>query len=226
MKKYLVLILLVFSIFTTGCSGFSIFGKEIIAKSTVYCDNCGFKSDKKTKLCNSCREKPIWLSKKPKITKQVGIRLEDEKAAELKKQKEKNEKESLENNKEEKVVTKTKVINKKESKKEEYDVCEICGKRDKISNLTHVHGVGVYVHPKCGENPPACTYCGNALFSDDLNQNGICDSCESSQKNKESNDNTSTNNNSDDSYSGDYNYNNDDYTDYSQSNEYDENSDY
>ncbi len=217
MKKYLVLILLIFSVFTTGCSGFSVFGKEIIPQSAVYCDNCGFKSDKKTKTCETCKEKPIWLSKKPKITRQIGKRLEDEKAAEFKKQKEKDEKEALQNNKQERVVVKTKVIKKKEKKKEKYDTCGICGREDKISNLTHVHGVGVYVHSKCGDNAATCANCSNTLFTQEENRTGYCDVCYYSQNNNSNNNSNKDNDyNSDDSYNDSYDDGNYDYSDYDQ----------
>lgn len=66
MKKYIVLVMLIFAAFMTGCnSNDKTSNKEVKASKIVYCDNCSAESNEITKFCSNCGVEAKWLAEKP-----------------------------------------------------------------------------------------------------------------------------------------------------------------
>lgn len=163
MKKYIILTILLLAIVMVGCTNNKqTNSKDLENSKTVYCNNCGSESKEVTKFCSNCGVEAKWVSEKPKVSKD----------------KEKNEISNKESKETKPEVKKDKVEETKKNNEEEYNTCWICGKRDKLSNLEHMHGVGYYIHSKCYENYPSCKTCGNNLAGIDDDRDNICDFCE------------------------------------------------
>ncbi|WP_373598690.1 hypothetical protein [Paraclostridium bifermentans] len=169
MKKLIGLIMLVFMISVTGCTNTEkTSNKEVQTSKIVYCDNCGSESKEVTKFCSNCGVEAKWVSEKPEVKE--NIKQESNKKEEKETKKETTNKVSK--------GTKQKVKESENNNEEDYRECWVCGEKDKISNLEHLHGIGYYVHVKCYENSPSCETCGNKLLGIDGDEDNICDFCE------------------------------------------------
>ena len=166
MKKYIVLIILTFAIFMTGCnSNDKTSNKEVKTSKIVYCSNCSAESNEITKFCSNCGVEAKWVPEKPKT--------EDNS---VKEQGDINKKDKSNDKKETKRTNEKKID--AQDPNVEYVKCILCGKEEASSNLNHVHGYG-YVHKSCYNNAKKCEQCNRSLLpGDDDNSNGICLNCE------------------------------------------------
>lgn len=161
MKRLLIIVLTAMTLLVGGCTPAKETINEKEAIRYVYCDSCGAESKEVAKFCSNCGVEAKWVSEKPKASKDKENKetLNDE-----------SEGTKTESNKDEvEGTTKT---------KEDYNTCWVCGKKDKLSNLQHIKGVGYYVHSKCYKNYPSCKTCGNNLVGIDSDRDKICDFCE------------------------------------------------
>lgn len=181
MKKFIILITLIFLIVMTGCNNDEKINKTSEGNTkVVYCDSCGAESKDVTKFCSECGSEAKWVAEKPKIEndpeeKQDNAKKE-EKATEEDKKTPEEEKEELDVEKQgEQDVQEQQV---QQESNVDYAQCMLCGKEEVASNMGHVHGYG-YVHDSCYENAEKCKDCNKSLLpGDDDNGDGICWFCE------------------------------------------------